>query len=192
MQDYKYFPDNQLIELLKESDHAAYTEIYNRYNYQMYVHAYKKLRNEIEAKDIIQELFTSLWIKRHSIHITNNLAGYLYTSVRNKIFNLFAHQKVKLNYIQSLNNYVTNNSNTTDYIIREKEFSAYIAREISALPPKMRVIFEMNRKEYLSYKEIAETLEISENNVSKQVNNALRILKMRLGIIVYIYLLTRF
>ncbi|WP_370580687.1 sigma-70 family RNA polymerase sigma factor [Mucilaginibacter sp. FT3.2] len=59
------------------------------------------------------------------------------------------------------------------------------------LPPKMRQIFEMSRKGNLSYKEISEQLNVSENNVSKQINNALRLLKTKLGIVVFLFFLIK-
>jgi RNA polymerase sigma-70 factor (family 1) len=193
MWDYKTLSDSELTSRLKDSDHAAFTEIYKRYYYLMFVHAYKKLRDEDQAKDIIQELFTTLWVKREFGLNTTNLAGYLYTSVRNRIFDLFAHQKVESNYIDSLRDYIdTNKSVSSDSLIREKDLRAYIEKEVQALPPKMRLIFEMSRKENLTHKEIADKLSISENNVSKQVNNALRVLKTKLGVIVYIYFLVKF
>jgi len=53
----------------------------------------------------------------------------------------------------------------------------------------MREVFEYSRKEYLSHKEIAVKLHISEQTVSKQITNALRILKLKLGILIYFVLL---
>jgi len=49
------------------------------------------------------------------------------------------------------------------------------------LPSKMRTVFELSRNEHLSHREIAFKLEISEQTVSKQITNALRILKLKLG-----------
>jgi len=193
MGTYSTLSDNELIQLLKESDHAAYTEIYHRYFYLLYVHAYKKLRDENQAKDIVQDVFATLWFKRESDLQLTNLAGYLYTAVRNRIFDLFAHEQVKSKYIESLNSYLTNhNSVSTDYRIRENQLKAYIEKEIQALPQKMKQIFELSRKEQFSYQEIASKLNTSENNVSKQVNNALRILKTKLGIILYLLVFLRF
>jgi len=193
MQDYKIISDNELIQLLKESDHAAYTEIYNRYFHLLYVHGFKKLQDEGLAKDVLQDVFATLWFKRESDVELSNLGGYLYTAVRNKIFDLFAHEHVKSKYLDSLNAYLsTHTSAPTDHLVRENELKAYIEKEIQALPPKMKRIFEMSRKANLSHKEIAEKLNVSENNVSKQVNNALRLLKTKLGLILYIYCLLKF
>jgi RNA polymerase sigma-70 factor (family 1) len=193
MAAYQMLSDAELTNLLKESNHDAYNEIYRRYHYLLFVHAYKKLRNEEQVKDVIQELFATLWFKREMNFISTNLSGYLYTAIRNKIFDLFAHEKVKSNYLLSFNDFIRIGSvSNTDHLVREKELKAYIEKEIQALPPKMRSVFEMSRKEHLSYKEIADKTGTTENNVSKQVNNALRILRTKLGLVMYIYFLMKF
>jgi DNA-directed RNA polymerase specialized sigma24 family protein len=55
--------DNELIVLLKDNSHAAYAELYQRYYRLLFVHAYKRLKDEEQAKDIVQEFFVSLWDK---------------------------------------------------------------------------------------------------------------------------------
>lgn len=187
MLDYKKISDTELINLLKESDHSAYNEIYHRYFYLTYVQAYKKLRDEEQAKDIVQDVFASLWFKRDLNLPQSNLAGYLFTAVRNKIFDLFAHEQVKTKYIDSLKDYLSKNIIVpTDHLVRENQLKAYIEKEIQGLTPKMRMIFEMSRKDNLTHKEIAEKLGTSENNVSTQITTALRILRTKLGIIAFV------
>ena len=181
--------EDQLVQLLKEGDHSAYTEIYNRYFYLLYTHAYKKLQDEDQAKDIIQDIFATLWFKREFNLNTDNLAGYLFTAVRNRIFDLFSHEQVKAKYISSLNDYLETHIHApTDHLTRENELKAYIEKAVQALPPKMKRMFEMSRKENLSHKEIAAKLGTSENNVSTQITAALRVLRTKLGVIVLIFL----
>jgi RNA polymerase sigma-70 factor (ECF subfamily) len=188
--DYITLPDSELILLLKESDHSAYNEIYHRYFYLIYVHAYKKLRDEEQAKDVVQDVFAALWFKREFNLPTSNLAGYLFTAVRNKIFDLFAHEQVRTKHIDSLKDYLSRNAITpTDQRVRENELKAYIEKEVRALPPKMRQIFEMSRVEHLTHKEIADSLKTSENNVTTQISNALRILRTKLGMIAFLFTL---
>ncbi|WDF78961.1 RNA polymerase sigma-70 factor [Mucilaginibacter sp. KACC 22773] len=192
MGTYSGLSDNELINLIKESDHSAYNEIYHRYFYLIYTHAYKKLRDEEQAKDIVQDIFATIWFKRESDLPKANLAGYLFTAVRNRIFDLFAHEHVKTKHIDSLKDYLNGNAGApTDHRVRENDMKAHIEKEIRALPLKMRQIFEMSRKANLSYKEIAERLNVSENNVSKQVNNALRVLKTKLNLIIFILFLLK-
>ncbi|MNW97859.1 RNA polymerase sigma factor [compost metagenome] len=77
-----------------------------------------------------------------------------------------------------------------DHRIRERQLADYIETQIQSLPKKMRLIFEMSRKEHLSHKEIATVLETSENNVSTQIMNAIRILKVKLGTTSLLFFLT--
>ncbi|TKC06205.1 RNA polymerase sigma factor [Pedobacter frigoris] len=193
MLDCKKLSDAQLVDLLKESNYKAYDEIYNRYHYLMITHAYKKLKDEDLAQDVIQEVFANLWVKRESDLTAVNLVGYLYTCTRNKILDIFGHQKIESKYISSFSDFTLNNGvENTDHLVREKEFKAYIEKEIQALPKKMRQIFEMSRKEHYSHKEIAEILNTSEYNVSKQITNALKILRARLGIYLFIVLILNY
>lgn len=184
MIDFKKYSDPVLISLLKASDHGAYTEIYNRYYYLMFVFAYKKLRDEDLSKDFVQELFTNLWAKKEEVLETGNLAAYLYVTLRNKILDFFLHQKVEARYLTFLKNYTSSANNlNADYRIRENQLKNYIEKEIQALPTKMRIVFELSRKQNLSYQEIAKELDISENNVSKHINGAIKILRTKLGTI---------
>lgn len=183
MPKYKHLSDQELLMLIKDEDHFAYREVYDRYYFLLFTHAYKKVNNAEEAKDVIQDVFTKLWVNRNTLS-AKNLAGYLYTAVRNKVFDLYVHEKVKSNHVQAFQNYVSHHSDAADHLIREKQLRSVIDQEIKQLPPKMRRIFELSRKDHLSHSEIAQQLETSENNVSKHVNNALRILKIKFGALV--------
>lgn len=183
----KTLTDAQLILELRDGTHTAYTEIYDRYYYLIYIFAYKKLRDEEQAKDVVQELFTELWIKKDKVPNTDNLAGYLIISTRNKIFNLFEHLNVESKYVESLKNYVnTGIIAHTDYLVREQQLQDYINKQIQSLPKKMRQIFELSRKEDLSNKKIAEKLNTTESNVSQHLANAVKILRTKLSAIFFL------
>lgn len=186
MTAYSTYSDQELTALLKQSDQCAYTEIYDRYVWILLDHAYNKLRNREESKDVVQEAFTILWFKKELLKEQENISGYLYTTVRNLILNLYARQQVQHKYVWAMEEYAAvNETVVTDHLIREHQLMEMIEREIAALPTKMRDVFELSRKSHLSHKEIAERLSISEQTVSKQVTNALKILKVKLGIYIY-------
>lgn len=181
MHAYQSFNDQTLLTLLRQGDKDAYTVIYDRYKNLLYNHAYKKLGDPEEVKDVLQELFTNLWNKRVDIPVAMNLSGYLYAGIRNRILNLLSHKEVENKYLTSIKQFTQEGDYSTDLVIREKEMADLIQKEIDQLPPKMREVFLLSRKENLSHHEIAEQLSISEQTVAKQVTNALRILRVRLG-----------
>ncbi|MBB6499962.1 RNA polymerase sigma factor [Pedobacter cryoconitis] len=188
MPDYNAYSDIELTDLLKAGKHDAYAEIYNRYIFVLLNHAHHKLRDREEAKDVVHEVFAMLWSKRKDLQI-NNLSAYLYTSVRNIILNQFVHKTVQDKYLVSITQFAKQGTLITDHLVREHQLSELIEKEIAALPPKMRRVFELNRKKHLSHREISSVLDISEQTVSKHITNALRILRTKLGVYIYLILL---
>jgi len=175
--------DLELAALIANDDDQAFAEIYRRYKGVLFLHAYRMLGDQEEAKDILQELFTTLWLNRKEIKPHTSFSSYLYKALRNRIFDVIAHKKVEQKYISSLAAFIEQGECVTDQQVREKELTVLIEQEVSLLPPKMREVFEMSRNTDLSYKEIAEELHISDKTVKKQVSNALHILRQKLDLV---------
>lgn len=175
--------DTELLQLLAVGNERAFYEIYLRYDQMLYKYAYQKLRNKEEAQDVVQEVFISIWNNRESFTLKTTLSGYLYKCVLNKIFNIFKHQNIIQQYINSGQHFIELDDYEADYLIREKDITNLIEKEIAAMPPRMRMVYELKRKELLTTKEIAARLGISQLTVSTQVKKALKLLKLKLGIV---------
>lgn len=192
MAPFSTLNDAELLSLLRENSELAFAEIYQRYFRALYAYAYKKLRDSEKAKDVIQEFFTTLWLKRTELQISQSVTGYFYTAVNRRIIDCFLRQDVEAKYIEAFVNRRVFNHVETDHRIREKQLTALIEKEIQSLPPRMREAFELSRKQHLSHKEIAEQMGITESTVDRQISNALSILKTRLGLVAWIIFLIRY
>ncbi len=181
MVDYSKFDDQELLIRLKKGEEGAFNEIYHRYKGVLHLHAYKKLGDFEEAKDAVQDVFATLWDKRESLPVSDNFSGYLYQMLRHRILNTLAHQQVESRYLTSLGTFLEAGDAISDHQVRERQLAAQIEAEIQKLPPKMREAFVMSRKAYLSHKEIADKLEVSEFTVKNHIKAALKILRTRLG-----------
>ena len=180
--------DQELVALLKQGDHAAFTEIFNRYHAVLYIHAFRRLQDREECRDMVQDLLASLWLKKDELVLKHTLSGYLYMSVRNRIFDLLARKKINKDYVVSIQQFAEENNINTDALVRQKQLAEIIDREIALLPARTREIFELSRKGYLSHREIAERLDISEQTVKTTVNNALKTLRVKLGTVLFLSL----
>jgi len=190
MTNYSTLSDEELAHRLKSTDRAAFAEVYNRYKGLLYVHAYKRLKNEEEADDVVHDLFATLWSKRTELDL-NNLSAYLYIAVRNNIFKLIARQNVATDYIAAAQITIDQTNCITDHLVREKQLAEIIENEINALPERMREVFELSRKANLTHREIAQRLDLSEQTVKKHIHHALKILRVRLGFSVFLLFLIK-
>jgi len=177
---YNTLSDNELLAFLKEESQDAFAEIYRRYWSLMYMHALKMLKDGDDTRDVLQDVFTCMWQNRETIDQNSNLAGYLYTCTRNKVLDLIARQRVRVNYLDSLASFIEANNNRIIDDITEKELAQALENEIAQLPGKMREIFEMRIYKHLTYKEIASELSLSDKTVKKQISNAIKILRPKL------------
>jgi RNA polymerase sigma-70 factor (family 1) len=181
MISYTELTDVELTALLKQADHAAFTEIYKRYAMLFYHKVNKMLKDEDNSKDIIQELFIRLWDNPEKLQDNGNLSGFLYVSVRNLVLQLIRKGKVRNDYLNSIADFADEVSMDTLNELDERELSRVLQQEIDKLPAKMKQVFEMSRNQHLSHNEIATQLGISDQTVKKQVSNALKILRSKVN-----------
>lgn len=187
---YRKYTDQELIGFLSVGDRAAFTEIYNRFKGILFVHAYKRLKDDVEAEDAVHDLFAQLWLNRENINFkTGNLAGYLYVTIRNNVLTTISRKSYADKYFSGHWQDLTMENAVTDYRVRENQLKELIEKHVSMLPKKMREVFELSRNQQLSHKEIADQLGISEHTVKSQINSALNILRSKLSSMAFIWLL---
>ncbi|WP_293933002.1 RNA polymerase sigma factor [Sphingobacterium sp. UBA6645] len=194
MDNYNILSDSELVTLLKRQDRSAFAEIYDRYSMMIYYKINQMLRDENVSKDLVQDLFTSIWEKSELIRDNVGISSYLYVAARNRVLKYIQKGKTRSDYLAEIGKYNLMVSDQTLEKIDEKDLMLLLTAEIAKLPAKMREVFELSRLEDLSHREIAQRLGLSESTVKKQVQNALKILKVRLsryhslGVILLIFL----
>lgn len=187
--DFQSLKDQELLELIAHGSHAAFREIFVRYHTVLLIHAYNKLQDRDEAQDVVQEVFSRIWTRRHQLKADQNIHGFLFTIVKHQIFDLLRHKQHIKSFEDSFNRFTTQQAVVSDHLARERQFAAIIEKEIAALPPRMREVFELRRKEHLPNKAIAARMQITEATVADQMKKALRQLRLKLGLFVWILML---
>lgn len=156
-----------------------YKSLYDTYSRSLYRFLYFKCGSQDQAEDLVQEAFIKLWNNCSKV-IFEKAKSYLYTIANNQFLNEVAHQKVKLKYEQHSGK-DTQNIESPDFILEEKEFMAKLENAIAMLTSGEREVFLLNRIEKKKYREIAEMLEISVKAVEKRMHGALVKLRKQLG-----------
>src|SRR3546814_15977287 len=95
------YTDSKLVGLLREGDHAAFSEIYDRYWGILYLHEWKLVRDETVAKDGGQEHFISFWNKLEVLKVTEGMKAYVTTAVRYELFIRNRNIKLKMDKNES-------------------------------------------------------------------------------------------
>lgn len=137
-------------------------------------YVYYKVGDIQVAEDVAQDTFVKVWERRREIR-QQTVKSLLYTIANNLCKNKFEHQQVVFEFTK---NYRQNESIASpEFELELKEFNEKLQRAIGNLNEKQRTVFLMNRIDGLTYKQIAENLELSVKAVEKRMKNALDELK---------------
>jgi RNA polymerase sigma-70 factor (family 1) len=184
---YHSYSDTELLDKLRISDYAAYTEIYNRHWKFLFNAAYQTNRNKEDCYDVCQTVFLWLWENRAQVKPVSNLKGYLYTAVKYKIANMIRNGKYRESLFEDLESIDTHSYQANDLEI--KELKNFIDQLIDGLPEKCRAVFLLSRQQHLTHKQIAERLGIGERTVDAHIAKALQKLRGPLNRLASIFIL---
>ena len=126
------------------------------------------------SEDLTQDIFMKVWDKRDEVQ-SDTVKSYLYTIANNMLLNRIRHGKVVMNFIEK--HKIQQEEQSPQYKLEEKEFKQELETVIADMPEKQREVFLMNRIDELTYKEIAERLELSVKAVEKRMHGALGYLR---------------
>ena len=173
--------DILLLQEVEEGSEQAFNILFEKYWVKAYSDAYKRLKNRDDAKDIVQEIFTQIWINRQTQKI-QNLPAYLHVAIRNRVFKFIAKQKLIHPFFNILDNIPEKNSQADAQLLWKEFFNSYEALLVS-LPPKRQIIFRLRYQEDLSTKDISMQLGITRKTVQNQLGKAIESLRVALHII---------
>jgi RNA polymerase sigma-70 factor (ECF subfamily) len=181
MGDFTKLGDGELLEMLKQDKLSAFKELYGRYWKKLYGEAFKRLKSRESAEEIVQEIFTNLWLKRHSQTITTTVAGYLHSTVTHRVIDRYRKELVRAKYNEAFRVVYSETDNSTEDEIILRELTYAIETEVRQLPDKCRSVYELSRNEHKTNKEIALQLGISEKTVENHITRALKALRIGLS-----------
>lgn len=178
MKLYNNYTDNELLDLLRIGGEAAFAEIYSRYWKLLFQRAYIILRDDDAAKDAVQDVFISLWNRRSVIEI-NYLKSYLQQAIRFKVFYLIREERTDNEFYTRLRKVTT--EIIADNPLLFKEQQNLLNELVDSLPDDCKEAFLLSREEDLTYKQIAEQLNVSIKTVEKRISKSLKYLRENIG-----------
>jgi RNA polymerase sigma-70 factor (ECF subfamily) len=179
--------DKLLLLKLKEGSSGAFDTLYEKYWKGIYTAAFKRLQDPDQAKDITQDVFLQLWLKREENNI-DNLPAYLFTATKNKVYNWMEKER-KFTPVPELLLQLKTSRDQTDAEILKKEFMMAYEALIDTLTQSQQQIFRMRYQQDLSTSEIAERLDISRKTVQNQLGKAVAQLRASLLLISLVVLI---
>lgn len=181
--------EKELVVQLISGSEIAFELIFHRTKGKLKGFLKKVLPYGEDEESILQEIYLNLWSNRKSIKADRNFESYLFAIVKNMVIDVMRKRLHKQKYLEELYCRMKDgyeNSLDTLAMVEYSELEKKVFDVIEKLPERRRLIFKLNRIDGLTYKEIAQKLNISENTVDLQMRNALSFLRNEMSHFLYI------
>lgn len=180
--DTSYVIDEvDLLAGLRQGDHTAFEQLYNRYANGLYWKLKRMVKDEQEAAELLQELFVKVWEKREQISIKHSFEAYLYRVAQHIAIDYFRRleRQSRMEDEVSANGTLVGEDTEADLIA--KETLQLLEEAIARLPEQRRKAFVLCKMEGKSHQEAAEIMNISPNTVHNHLVKAVQSVREHLG-----------
>lgn len=180
----------ELVTKAEAGDNQAIAELYQLTSKQAYSLAMQITKNEEESFDILQDSYLKAFDNLSSLKDKSKFTSWFYQILANKCRD-FLKSKRNTNVLFSDMTYETDNGEQeVEFIDENSTFSPeentdynetkrLLAEMIDNLPDEQKLVVLMHYMQDLSIKEIAQSLEVSENTVKSRLNYAKKKIKVQ-------------
>lgn len=169
--------DKDLLLLIQKDDKVAFYNIYERYSKRLYGFVIRYIKLEVDAEEIVQEVFVKIWEARNSIDVYSSFEYFLFTVAYNATMSLLRKRSSEKKYLDHLKAIQINDAPDLIDEIHFNELTEKVHSLLNELTPRQKEIFQLSREEGLTHDEIAKKLDISVNTVKKHMVNTLAFLR---------------
>jgi RNA polymerase sigma-70 factor (ECF subfamily) len=163
--------DRALLQRIQGGEESALQELLSRY-WESVVRVTAQLLDSWDsAEDVAQETFIRLWERREDWGLDGSVRGLLFRIARNAAID--ARRKRSADERAAAQVPERSQSESPADVTEQRELEATVNQALNALPERRREVFILVRHHGLSYKEAAETLELSPQTVANHMSLAL-------------------
>lgn len=172
---------NEVVKNISLNNPTALKQLWDALAPDVYKLVYSILKSDDDAKEVTQMVFIKIWEVRNSLKTDSEIKPFLFTIARNSSYDVLRkkyREKIMLGNLQNGFDelYATPEDDEATAILRDR-----LSELIEQMPQQRRSIFLMSRFQGLTYKQIAQKYNISENTVDTQMRRALKFLREHLS-----------
>lgn len=161
-------------------------QLFKEHYEALHRYAFTILKDEDDAKDVLQMVFINIWERRESLNIMGSAKSYLYRSVYNESLNYIKKEGVRQKHHQGAGSLQDSVDMRQSEIESALEWKQKVNKVLEQMPPQCRTVFVKSRTENKKYIEIAEELGISVKTVEAHMSKALKIIRTIVGVLLIV------
>jgi len=172
---------DRLLVGIAADDEKSFAQLYDLFFPSLTRHVLRKVSEIAVAEDIVHDLFFALWKNRKNLLAIESLPAYLFSSCRYLVLAYYRKRAVQEEYTPSFDRELPDPELPLEDRLYYRYILDMVEQEIENLPERCREVFRLSRNSFLTNRQIAEKLSISESTVENQINKAIKRLRAITG-----------
>jgi RNA polymerase sigma-70 factor, ECF subfamily len=152
----------------------SFTTLVNQHSAEIFSYLYRILQDIDDAEDCLQESYLRALRAYPRLRHNANLRAWLYKIATNQAFTQIKQRKWIKEQIDDLENIKPSISSEIEPGIERDQILLTVQQAIALLPDKQRAALMMRKYQQLSYTQIAEALDCSQESARANVYQALK------------------
>lgn len=171
---YSSYTDRELIALLKQGDERAFGAFFEHHQQLIFGIAMKLTQSRPKAKEIVQDVFLKVWLKKDELDAVENVGAYLNRIARNHSIDVLRKiAREALRNVELKEEQLELGDNSTQESLNYKEAGKMISQALDTLSPQQRKVYQLCHEQGMKYTEAAEELGLSAGTVHTHMKAAL-------------------
>ncbi|MBC3539130.1 RNA polymerase sigma factor [Rufibacter sediminis] len=171
--------ESELWDRFRVGDEEAFSQIFAAFSDILYNYGYRLHPDKELVKDCLQDLFVTIWNRRHMLSPTTSIKFYLFRALRREIA-VKVKEAAKNSIYRETEGVAQVENPSDDRLIEaedEKHFHVLLERAVEQLSERQREAVYLRFYQNMEFAEIATLLEITPRAVYKLMYRAIDILQ---------------
>lgn len=177
--------EKQCIKDLIAGKHDAFKNVFMEYFPRVKYFIAHLVKSDSVAEELSQDVFMKVWEYRERLGVVESFNSYIYRMAKNAALNYLRHKYFEEIYLEE---YEAPSNLTIEEDLYAREIELLEQLTVNRMPTQRKTVYEMSRKEGLTYDEIATRLGISRKTVENHINLALKDIRKTLSLFVSFFM----
>ncbi len=173
--------DQEIDTTVFQINEVTFEHAYKTLSGKIYRMCYFYLKNPEDAKEVVHDVFRSIWERRETLEIRTTPEAYLIKAAKLKILQTIRNKISQEQHMEYAMKDFSDSRNVTEQDVMHSLLNRNVKQLIEQLSSQCRKVFKLSREKGMSNKEIASALMISEKAVEYHMSNALSFLRKNLS-----------
>jgi RNA polymerase sigma-70 factor (ECF subfamily) len=176
---------NEMLAGHGAADSALFSHVFETHRVALRRYAERFVRSRDTAEDLVQDVFSRLWVRWKGIDVGPNVRAYLYQATRTHALNHLERRRIEqrglLRYVGPVSTDVGPALPPEgEARVRSDDITRAVEHVLRLMPPRQREVASLRLRDQLTTREIAVKLGISPRTVEVHIARATRLLRDRL------------